>query len=325
MVVKAVFVGIIVLAIIFMCTLLRFNLFGYLRDMMYTFNRAISGKSREFHNDTHYQFERMTLDQKRKSKKYAFYNFINEVLAVFQLKERGITVEGFCIGIVVIWFLVGLLFTIVSTNLVFVFIIPLLAVPTTIAGIFLASRVGVRRRKRMLLDSMDLVCAVMSDGILSAVKGCLMQFPDEVRPYFEHFIKNIELLNMSVPDAVRTLNREVGSLYDEFCSSVIIYEENRATGLSTLFNFYIEENAKTLERDRAIKRMSDAVNMDFFASIGAVILFAAITSTTMTGGAGLWIQPVGIVIAIILLSGAVGVFTYIQYLLSKPYIYNEKE
>lgn len=325
MIIKAVFVGIIVLSIVFMCTLLRFNFLRYLRDMMFTFNRALSGKSREFHNNTHYQFERMTLDQKKKSKKYAFYSFINEVLAVFQLKERGITVEGFCIGLCVIWFLVGLLFTVLCTNLVFVFLVPILAIPATIAGLFLVSRVSVRRRKRLLLDSMDLICAVMSDGILGAVKGCLVQFPDEVRPYFERFIKNIELLNVSVPDAVRMLNRDVGSLYDEFCSSVIIYEENRATGLSTLFNFYIEENAKTLERDRAIQRMADAVNMDFFASIGAVILFAVITSMTMTGGAGLWIQPVGIVIAIILISGAVGVFTYIQYLLSKPYIYTEKE
>lgn len=303
----------------------RVNLLHVLRDMLRAFTKGLSGKSKEFHEDTHQQFERMTLDQKRKSKKYSYYCFMNEMLDTFQFKEKGITVEGATIGIFVIWLAIGLVFSLLTVNVLFAILVPILAFPTTLAGMFLASRVGVRRRKQMFLDSMDILCAVMSDGFLKAVKNSILQFPEEVRPYFERFVKNIELLNFSMPDAVRQLNREIGSLYDEFCDSVITYEANRATGMETLFNFYIEENAKTLERDRAIKRMSDAVNMDYFASLGVIILFGVITTLLLTGGPGLWIKPIGIFIAILILIGAIAVFIYIQYLLSKAYIYTERE
>lgn len=317
--------GIFVLSLIFMCMLTRVNLLHVFRDIIRAFNKGISNKSKEYHEDTNSQFERMTLDQKRKSKKYAYYCFVNEMIATFQFKERGITVEGFTIGIVVLWIIAGLILAVLSANVAFAILAPILGFPTTLAGMFLASRVGVRRRKQMLLDSMDILCAVMTDGILKAVKGNIQQFPEDVRHYFDSFIKNVELLNMSIPDAVRRLNHDIGGLYDEFCDSVINYEANRAAGMETLFNFYIEENAKALERDRAIKRMSDDVNMDFFASLGAIVLFAVITSYTLTGGPGLWATPIGIVVIVVIITGAVSVFTYIQYLLSKAYIYTEKE
>lgn len=319
------FIGILILSTVFMGMLTHVNLLHVLRDMLHAFNRGISKKSKTFHEDTHQQFERMTLDQKRKSKKYAYYCFMNEMLDTFQFKEKGITVEGATLGILVIWIAIGLLLSLLSLNVLFAILLPILAFPTTLAGMFLASRVGVRRRKQMFLDSMDILCAVMSDGFLKAVKNSLLQFPEEVRPYFERFIKNIELLNFSIPDAVHQLNREIGSLYDEFCDSVITYEANRATGMETLFNFYIEENAKTLERDRAIKRMSDAVNMDYFASLGVIIIFGVVTTFLLTGGPGLWAKPIGIFVAILLLIGAIAVFIYIQYLLSKAYIYTERD
>lgn len=320
-----IFVGILILSTIFMCMLTHVNLGHVLRDVLRALAKGLAGSSKNYHEDTHQQFERMTLEQKRKSKKYKYYCFVNEMLATFKFNEKGITVEGFTIGIFVILLAVGMILSMLTSKAFLFFLVPILGLPTTIAGIFLASRVGVRHRKQMLLDSMDIICAVMSDGFLKAVKNSLLQFPEAVRPYFEHFVKNVELLNISVPDAIHQLNREIGSLYDEFCDSVIAFEANRAVGMEALFNFYIEENARTLERDRAIKRLSDAVNMDYFASLGAIVLFAVLTSVTLTGGAGLWIKPIGLLVALILVVGALVVFIYIQYLLSKAYIYTERE
>ncbi len=320
-----IFMGILILSTIFMSMITHVNLAQVLRDILRVFTKGVSKSSKNYHEDTHQQFERMTLEQKRKSKKYKYYCFVNEMLATFQFKEKGITVEGFTVGIFVILLAIGMILSLLTANILFFFFVPILGLPTTLAGMFLASRVGVRRRKQMLLDSMDIICSIMSDGFLKAVKNSLPQFPEQVRHYFEHFVKNVELLNISVPDAIRQLNREIGSLYDEFCDSVIAYEANRATGMETLFNFYIEENARTLERDRAIKRLSDAVNMDYFASIGAIILFAVLTTTTLTGGAGLWAKPIGLFVALLLVVGALVVFIYIQYLLSKAYIYTERE
>lgn len=319
-----VFIGILILGIIFWGTIFHINIFKVLNEILRAFTRGAANGSKEYHEDTHQQFERMTLDQKRKSKKYKYYCFMNEMLDTFQFKERGVTVEGITIGLIAIWVAIGVLLGILTSNVAFIILLPILAFPTTIAGMFLASRVGVRRRKQMFLDSMDILCAVMSDGFLKAVKSSMLQFPEEVRPYFDRFVKNVELLNISLPDAVRQLNREIGSLYDEFCDTVITYEANHALGMETLFNFYIEENAKTLERDRAIKRMSDAVNLDYFASLGVIVLFGAVTTLLLTGGPGLWAKPIGLFIGVLILIGAVGVFIFIQYLLSKAYVYTER-
>lgn len=319
-----VFVGILLLGLVFFGVLFRVNVVHTINGILRAFTRGAAKGSKEYHEDTHQQFERMTLDQKRKSKKYKYYCFMNEMLDTFQFKERGVTVEGITIGLLAIWLAIAMLFGILLSNVAIIILLPILAFPTTIAGMFLASRVGVRRRKQMFLDSMDILCSVMSDGFLKAVKNSMLQFPEEVRPYFDRFIKNVELLNFSLPDAVRQLNREVGSLYDEFCDTVITYEANHAAGMETLFNFYIEENAKTLERDRAIKRMSDAVNLDYFASLGVIVIFGVITTLLLTGGPGLWFEPVGIFVAILIIIGAIGVFIYIQYLLSKAYVYTER-
>lgn len=320
-----IFLGILILGIIFWGSVFHVNLLKTLNGILRALTKGAANGSKEYHEDTHQQFERMTLDQKRKSKKYGYYCFVNEMLDTFQFKERGVTVEGMSIGLLAIWLVIAMILGLLLSNVAIVIFLPILAFPTTLAGMFLASRVGVRRRKQMFLDSMDILCSVMSDGFLKAVKNSILQFPEDVRPYFERFVKNVELLNISLPDAVRQLNREVGSLYDEFCDTVITYEADRAAGMETLFNFYIEENAKTLERDRAIKRMSDAVNIDYFASLGVIVLFGAITTLLLTGGPGLWIKPIGIFIGVLILIGAVAVFIYIQYLLSKAYIYTERK
>lgn len=141
----------------------------------------------------------------------------------------------------------------------------------------------VRKRKIELLDAMDILCAVMTDGILKAVKENYAQFPIDIQEYFKKFVSNIELLNMSVPQAVQELNEDIGSLYDEFCDSVITYEANRARGMETLFNFYISENGKTQARDRQIKRLSDSANMDYFASLLVIILFGVFSSVFLGG------------------------------------------
>ena len=317
--------GIGILAYFLMRAVTGIKIFPLLHEIIASLTGGAVKTAGQYRDKTSLEFRRMSLDDKRKSMKYRYYCFINEVLASFGLKERGINVEGFSVALVAASIATGLLVALLSASFWYAILLPLILIPTSIALIFLGSRMRVRKRKIELLDAMDILCAVMTDGFLKAVKDSVSQFPDDIKEYFKKFINNVELLNMSLPQAVNSLNEEVGSLYDEFCDTVITYEANRAKGMETLFNFYISENGKTQARDRKIKRLSDSANMDYFASLGVIVLFGIFTSKFIGGDASLWNTPLGKIVLIVLALGAAGVFIYVQYLLSKPFIYTEKD
>lgn len=315
---------IMVLAYYLMRMITHVKITGVLHDLIKFYTKGLVNASESYADKTQLDFERMSLDQKHKSKKYRFYCLMNEILAAFGFRERGITVEGFVVTLAVLSILLAFVVAaLISKVFVFFILAPALFV-VLIAAVFLMSRMKVQRRKQMLLDSMDILCSVMTDGILKAVKENTAQFPEEVRFYFENFIKNVELLNISIPKAVNILNSDIGSLYDEFCDAVITYERNRAKGMEELFNFYIIENSKTLARDREVKRISDEVNMDFFATTGCIILFGAMSSSAL-GTTPFWSTFTGVLIICLLAGLGIATFIYIQYLLSKDYIYTEKE
>lgn len=323
--IAAVYLGIGILSYFLMRTLTGVKLFPLISDIMHAITgHAVSSVDR-YRDNIAQEFARMPLHKKRKSKKYRYYCFVNDLLAAFGLKEHGINVEGITVAVFLIVMTVCIVLAIVFNNLAYAIFLPLLLFPLVVAFAFLGSRVKVRRRKQDLLDAMDMICAVMSDGFLLAVKNNLTQLPESVRSYFEKFVKNVELLNISIPDAVGLLNSDAGSLYDDFCASVINYEASRANGLETLFNFYIIENAQTLERDRKLKRMSDDANMDYFASIGLIGIFGFFANIVMGAETSIWGTPFGKFILIALIVSAVAIFIYIQYLLSKPFIYTEKK
>lgn len=314
-----------ILSYFFMREITGIKIMSLLHEVVTTLLHGAIKSAGKYREATAQAFSRMSLDQKRKSTKYRYYCFINDVLSVFGLQERGVNVEGFTIGIVIISIICGVVVGFLTTSFAYVIIVSLIALPLLISFVFLGSRMKVRARKIDLLDSMDMICACMSDGFLLAVRDCYSQFPETVRPYFKRFINNVELLNMSMPQAIDTLNTEIGDLYDEFCDSVIAYELNRASGMETLFNFYISENGKTQARDRRIKRMSDAANLDFFASVGVIALFGVFSSHMLGDTGSLWDTPFGKIVLVALIISGAAVFIYIQYLLSKSLRYTEKD
>lgn len=320
----AIFFCIGILGYYLMRTLTGIHIFSLIHEVFVTLMQGAIKTGEHYRETTAQSFSRMSLDQKHKSAKYKYYCFINEVLAVFGFKDKGVNVEGFTIALVLVSVVIGVVVALITSSVLYAFLLPLLLLPLFISFIFLASRVSVRNRKVELLDAMDILCAVMSDGILKAIKDNYLQFPEDIRPYFKRFLTNVELLNVSVPQAINNLNNDVGDLYDEFCDSVITYEANRARGMETLFTFYISENGKTQARDRRIKRMTDRANTDYFASIGAIAVFGIFSTTQLGTSNNLWATPFGRIILIALIVSAAVIFIYIQYLLSKPYVYTER-
>lgn len=320
-----IYIGIAILGYFLMRTLTGVKLMPLVSDILHALTGHAVNSVDKYRDNAATEFARMSLHKKRKSKKYRYYCFVNDMLAAYGLKNYGINVEGATISVFLIVMVLCIILAAINQNLAYAIFLPLLLMPLILALTFLGSRVKVRRRKQDLLDSMDMICSVMSDGFLLAIKNNLEQFPESVRFYFEKFVKNVELLNISVPDAIGILNSDVGSLYDDFCASVINYEASRANGLETIFNFYIIENAQTLERDRKLKRMSDTANMDYFASLGLICLFGLFANSIMGSSESIWVTPFGKFVLIALVVAAVAIFIYIQYLLSKPFIYTEKK
>lgn len=322
---NVILLGVGILSYLFMRTLTGLKIMPLLHEVLEALTRGTVKATEQFRDKTTQAFSRMSLDEKHKSAKYRYYCFINEVLAVFGLKDHGINVEGFTVFFVALSVVISVTFAVVTSKIAYAILLPIILVPLFVSIIFLASRVQVRRRKVELLDAMDILCSVMTEGFLRAVKDSYMQFPESIRAYFKKFINNVELLNISLPQAVNILNEDIGDLYDEFCDSVITYEANRAKGMETLFNFYISENGKTQARDRRIKRLTDESNIDYFGSIGVIALFGVFSTVMLGSGNNLWNTPFGRIVLIALIISAIVVFIYIQYLLSKPYIYTEKD
>ena len=94
--------GIGILAYFFMRTLTGLKIFPLLHEILTALTGSAVKSTTQFREQTAVTFRRMSLDEKRKSMKYRYYCFINEVLAAFGLKQRGINVEGFTMSLIAI-------------------------------------------------------------------------------------------------------------------------------------------------------------------------------------------------------------------------------
>lgn len=284
----------------------------------------LSKTSRQEYLKSKQEFSRMSNIQKHKSWRYRYYAFVNDLLICLNLKSIGITVEG--ISIVIGLCALALTFgaSMVINNIVLFIITFAITYVGIFAFLYLISRIGYRERKKEILETLDILCSVMSDGIVLAVKSSMHLIPPSIKPYFSKFLINIENLNKSMEESVMILNDDLGELFDEFCETVIMFEHDRAPGMDSLFSFIIADNAKELLRDKKIERESNKVNKDFAATCILLVLTVLYTIASYDFVRGVYQSSLGqfLLIAYVLLGLVVFIFT--QYLMAKPYRYKEK-
>ena len=86
--------GIGILAYFFMRTLTGLKIFPLLHEILTALTGSAVKSTTQFREQTAVTFRRMSLDEKRKSMKYRYYCFINEVLAAFGLNSVESTLRA---------------------------------------------------------------------------------------------------------------------------------------------------------------------------------------------------------------------------------------
>lgn len=284
----------------------------------------LSKKSRDEYLKSKQEFSRMSAVQKRKSWKYRYYAFINDLLVCLNLRPLGITVEGLTIVILLCTVVISLCATVIINSFFLFCIAFMILYVGIVAFLYLVSRIGYRERKKQILETLDILCSVMSDGIILAVKGSLHLIPPSIKPYFNKFLLNVENLNKSLEESINILNDELGELFDEFCETVIMFEQDRAPGMDSLFSFIIADNAKALLRDKKIERESNKVNKDFAATCILLVVTVLYTVTTYDFVREIYAGSFGQFLLIMYVLLGLVVFIFTQYLMAKPYRYKEK-
>ncbi|MEG2263368.1 MAG: hypothetical protein RSC43_01010 [Clostridia bacterium] len=270
------------------------------------------------------EFGRMSAAQRDKSILWKYYSFVEDLLSSLKIKQYGITVEGMTVLAVLIAALITALTQLIMPG-VFMFVVVIIIVYVSLlAALYLASRIGAQNRKRDTLNTIDILCSVMQDGLLIAVETSMNLIPHGVKPYFTKFLRNVNNLNYSVEEAVTILNSDMGQAFDEFCETAIIYERDRAPGMEMLFSFIVENNAKESLRDVKIRRTSDAVNRDFFATCGIMVLMLLYTIFAYPFVAQFYLTDMGHIFIMLYILTALITFIITQYVMGQPYKYKEK-
>jgi len=105
-----------------------------------------------------------------------------------------------------------------------------------------------------------------------AVRESLDVIPKELRPTFKDFVDNVEQKNYHIRTALLELNRNLGSVADDFIKKCIVFEMEEEHGIAGMFNDIVEINNINLEMRTEMKREFEQVKYEF--KIGAGMIFA---------------------------------------------------
>ena len=129
-----------------------------------------------------------------------------------------------------------------------------------------------------VIESENIICNNVHNGVLVAVKQNINIIPEETRPYFRDFIDNIEIKNYHIKTALLELNMQLGSMSDDFIKKCIVFELEEERGVADMFQDVVElNNIKTDLRTKMKHQLEEKVNeMRISVVMIAIFLFVII-------------------------------------------------
>ncbi|MCL2633128.1 MAG: hypothetical protein FWD34_01290 [Oscillospiraceae bacterium] len=127
-----------------------------------------------------------------------------------------------------------------------------------------------------IADAEDAICPLARDGVLVAIKKVMETdeyISKDIRPYFREFIDNCETRGYSFRQAMKQLNRQLGSRFDNFAEKAIIFEYNERKGMADVFLDIVDENAVIREINVRKEELFQKMNRDFFMKTLIIVLF----------------------------------------------------
>ena len=294
----------------------------YLGMIFSRFFGFVSNQSREMAINNKRKIETMSVAARKKSPLYRYYTFINEILLDMNWKQKGVTVEGLTATV----FIGTCMVSLIGTVTISIFLVPIIAAMTfvlLISVLFLISRVGHRRRKKLLIATEDLLCSSISVGLVQCIQNNFKQIPRELQPEFRKFLDQYTVQTMLIEKAINNLNLNLGSKFDDFCDKAIAFEKSGANkGMQDSFRYNIEQNSFISELDMLNEVACSDMNIDFFASCAVIVGYVAFTITSVPFVGEFYASTMGGKIMLLIYMMCLGAgFIFTQYLQSKEFVF----
>jgi hypothetical protein len=144
------------------------------------------------------------------------------------------------------------------------------------------SRIRRAVRAEAIADAEDYICPLAREGVLVAIKKVMETseyIHKDIRPYFREFIDNCELRGYSFKQAMKQLNRHLGSRFDNFAEKAVTFEQNERKGMAEVFSDIVDENAVIREINAKKEEKFKKMNRDFMLKVMLIVLFFLYAST----------------------------------------------
>ena len=144
------------------------------------------------------------------------------------------------------------------------------------------ARVRRSARAEAIADAEDAICPLARDGVLIAIKSVMdtdEYIHKSIQPYFQEFIDNCETRGYSFRQAMRQLNRQLGSRFDNFAEKAIVFEYNERKGMADIFLDIVDENSVTREINAKKEQLFKKMNRDFLMKCMLIVLFFVFAMT----------------------------------------------
>jgi len=258
------------------------------------------------------QTMRMSKDERKKSWKYKYQVLINDILLDMGWKQMGVTINGVSMIALIASLLVSAFGYMAVNNLFATLVLFIFMFVMTIVVLFSVSRGRHRERKALLIQAEDALCSSMQNGVVEAVRLNLSNFDPEIRGDFQSFLDDIDM-NIPTIEAIDRLNDRLGSKFDNFCEKAKDITENYQPGSEDNFQFNITSNAIESELDNEIFEYAEAANLDYFCTLGLMVIFFFITNSMYAGMTEFYFEGPGRFLLVFYITIAALVYIFTQW------------
>lgn len=253
-------VVIIVLSSTLMKQYANISLLGFIHKTVtkvaYYVGKIVSNREKRYHRD----IEIGKLNNKMRTVK--MYRFLKDLIVDLKLESTGITpyeLLGFIIiGSFIGSYVIALIFF--TTTAIVILLYPI-CICAVVCILYTKANVAHENRIMAVIESENIICNNISNGVMSAVKQNIHIIPEETRPYFRDFIDNVEIKNYHIKTALLELNMQLGSMSDDFIKKCIAFELREERGIADMFQDVVElNNIKTDLRVKMKHELEEKVN-----------------------------------------------------------------
>ena len=267
------------------------------------------------------EFGLYTAEKKKKSWKFRYYNFVNELLLDIGWRAQGMTPERLTMIIGLICLVICAFTFIVFNNIFMVAYLFCILFATAIAGMFSVSRKGARVRLRRTIAAENLICGNISQGLYLAIKNNIDLFEGASKDAFMNYLYRDEQLHYPLARNIAALNLELGNHSTGFCQRLFIYETEKRPGQEDMLRFIMQRNIKEEERMNEADVIYGEMNFNYFVCAAILLVFMVMCMSSMPEVLEVYKTDIGKAIILFFFSTIAVGYVFVQALQSKPFVF----